>query len=410
MKSGSLNNSARVAPVIIYGNGGLNLLRCFSDSRLPVFVISPNASDCTFYSRYNQNSKVIAEARTSPEKALKQLLESGPTFPAKPVIIYGDDAKLLLLSRYREQLTRYYRFLMPSASLVENLVGKAGFAELAERHQLPVPRTVLSGQLSDRREITRHLSFPCVLKPANHVGWLQSAAIMQAGGLPQKMLRADNAAEFARMYQLIRQFTDDFVIQEYIAGGDDCIYSFHAYYNQQAQPLACFVGRKIRTYPKDSGVSTYLELVKEPQVIALGKEILRKLNFVGPVKIDFKRDRERQKFFMLEINARFNLWHYLGAACGVNLPQLAYCDLTGAPIALPADYRTDVRWLSFGDDLRGFLRSYHRDGDLSWREWLSSFRGKKVYDIFSWRDPYPFLRYAAAYTRRGIENRLVKLR
>jgi predicted ATP-grasp superfamily ATP-dependent carboligase len=106
-------------------------------------------------------------------------------------------------------------------------------------------------------------------------------------------------------------------------------------------------------------------------------------------KIDFKKDSRRGNFFVLEINARFNLWNYLGAACGVNIPRVAYKYLLGQPCKPQHEYRTGIKWLSFGNDLRAFLRDYNREGDLSWRRWLLSYRSRKVYDVFSWRDPYP---------------------
>ena len=179
------------------------------------------------------------------------------------------------------------------------------------------------------------------------------------------------------------------MIQPYISGGDDHIYSFHAYLNQHSEPLAYFAGRKIRNYPRDCGLSTFLELVKEPEVISLGLQILRKLIFVGPVKLDFKKDAGSGRFYLLEINARFTLWNHLGVACGINIPLAAYADLTGQPTSLQTEYRTGVRWLSFGNDFRSFLRDYHREGDLSWAQYLMSLSGPKVYPIFDWRDPLP---------------------
>lgn len=151
-------------------------------------------------------------------------------------------------------------------------------------------------------------------------------------------------------------------------------------------------------------MSTYLELTEEPELVRIAMEILKKLQFVGVVKVDFKKDRQRNRFYLLEINARFNLWNHLGAVCGVNLPQLAYADLTGQSWTPRSRYKMGVRWLSFGNDLRAVLRDYHPDGALSWVEWLLSYRGRKVYETFSWRDPYPFvvslLRYSHALYRR----------
>jgi predicted ATP-grasp superfamily ATP-dependent carboligase len=163
--------------------------------------------------------------------------------------------------------------------------------------------------------------------------------------------------------------------------------------------LGHFVGKKIRTFPREAGVSTYLELVIEPRVTTLGLEVVRSLHLVGPIKVDLKRDPRTGRFYVLELNARYNLWHYLGSACGVNLPLLAHADLTGDPCARPSEQRTGVKWLSLGGDLRSFLRSYRPSGELDFVSWLRSLRGPKVHDVFAWNDPVPSLVGAVNYLR-----------
>ena len=390
--------------------GDLNMLRCFAGAAaprgaapVPSVVVSPRPDDLTFRSRHCRRKHVIASARAEPERALRDLVDFGRTFADKPVLYYGDDAMLLLVSRNRAELAKYYRFLLPAPELIEDLVNKIRFNDLAERLGLPVPRTVTSNQARTADEALERLTLPCVIKPNTHIGWFKSQAVMKQGGKPRKCLRADTAGEFRDLFGRTRETTADFVVQEYVEGSDACIYSFHSFSDAEGRPLAYYAGRKIRTYPKDSGLSTYLELVREPEVVRLGLDILRKMKFVGVGKIDFKKDVKRDRFYMLEVNPRFNLWNYLGAVCGVNLPHLAYRYLVEgyAPAAngtSPA-YRTGVKWLSFENDFRTFLRDYRPDGDLSWLDYLLSYRGRKVYDVFSWQDPYPAVAGLAEYAR-----------
>jgi D-aspartate ligase len=388
-------------PAVIWGD--MNLLRASVGVQAPKVVLSTDPKDITFRSRYCWQKKVIANPLLEPAAAVRGLIELGETFLEKPVLFYDNDLMLLLISRNREQLSKYYRFLMPEPKMVESLVDKVRFTRLAETAQLPVARTITSLQAKTAEEALKQLRLPCVLKPNLRIGWFESQAI-QDQKKPQKVLRANDPDEFFRLYNKIKQFCDDFVMQEYIPGGDNCIYSFHAYYNKHSEPLAFFVGRKIRTYPKDIGMSTCLELAKEPEVVRLGLDILKKLNFVGPVKLDFKKDATTNQFHLMEINARFTLWSYLGAVCGINLLKVAYADFVGEQCQLQNNYRTGVKWLSFGNDLRSFIRDYHKSGDLSWARWLLSYKGKKIYDVFSWSDPYPFIismiNYLKAVCRR----------
>jgi predicted ATP-grasp superfamily ATP-dependent carboligase len=171
---------------------------------------------------------------------------------------------------------------------------------------------------------------------------------------------------------------------------------------------AWFLGKKIRTFPRDAGISTFLELVHDPGLTELGFDIVRRTGLVGPMKLDFKRDPDGN-FHLIEINPRFNLWHRLGAVSGVNLPMVAYRDLTNAEVDVEArGYSTDIRWLALANDLRSFLRSYRPSGELGWLDWLGSLRGRMIYEVFQWDDPLPFLitqyRYANAAVRRRISR------
>jgi predicted ATP-grasp superfamily ATP-dependent carboligase len=157
-------------------------------------------------------------------------------------------------------------------------------------------------------------------------------------------------------------------------------------------------------------VSTYLELVREPALRELGRWSARALELVGPVKLDFKHDPAADRFHLFEVNPRFTLWCYLGTACGVNLPKIAYSELVGEQVEVQHAYKTGVRWLSFGNDLRAFVRDYRPRGELSLGEWLRSFRGRKIYDVFSWRDPLPLGVSVYNYSRSVLARLAAPLR
>ena len=252
----------------------LNLLRCFAGLEIPTVVVCSDPSDVTFSSRYCRHKEVIAPV-SDPENALQDLLTLGRKFPERPVLFYGDDATLLLVSRNRDRLAEYYRFLLPAPDLVEDLVDKTRFARLANRLGFPVPKAVMSRELRTSDDVRAHLLFPCILKPNYHIRWFESHAVLAQGGHPRKALLATNAGELRRMSGLISQFTDDFVVQEYIPGDVNSLYSFHAYFDHHSKVQAYYVGRKIRTYPRESGMSTYLELVKEPESAVVIRRIYR---------------------------------------------------------------------------------------------------------------------------------------
>jgi D-aspartate ligase len=385
------------APVEALLCGDLNLLRCLARLGIPVSVVASDAHEPTLWSRHAERTFLIAPPADA-DQAVADLEALAGQFAERPVLYYGNDAMLLLISRARDRLAKHFRFSLCEPDLVEALVDKARFAELAVRLRLRVPETVDSERIGSAQEILTHVGLPCAFKPKNHSGWLSRRA--PTDHVPKKALRADTPEQALAIHAELSRF-GPFVVQRWIEGGEDSIFSFHCYADEHSHVLGWFVGRKLRTYPKEAGVSTYLELVQDPEVAKSGLEIVSRLGIVGPLKIDFKRDTRTGRLYVLELNPRFTLWCYLGMAAGVNLPAIAYASLSKLPLPPNRSYRTDIRWLSFGNDVRTFLRSYRPAGDLGVLEWLGSYRGKKVYDVFSWTDPAPSLAKALDYARRA---------
>src|SRR5262249_33844126 len=151
-----------------------------------VVVISSDAEDVTFLSRHCKESRVIADVERDPAAALADIEALPGDTQKKPVLFYGTDAMLLLLSRNRERLLPRFSFLMPSESMVEALVDKTSFAKLARSADIPTPRSLSSHDVASPREIEAELSFPCILKPKQHTGWSKSDAVRAIGGRPRK--------------------------------------------------------------------------------------------------------------------------------------------------------------------------------------------------------------------------------
>lgn len=357
--------------------GDLNMLRCFVGAGIPL-VVAPSADDTTVLaSRFATSARVTADF-SDPEAAIADLEALARELHERPVLFYGNDRQLLAISRHRERLEPLYRFTMPPADVIEMLVDKKRFAQRADSLSLPVPQSSLDHACVDH--VISHVPPPYVIKPTNHIGWFMR---------PQKAIIANTEDELVYWYDEVCRHTRDFIVQRWIPGGEEFIYSYHAYVDAKGHVLGEFVGKKIRTWPKEAGASTYIELVHEPRAIALGREVVAKLELIGPLKIDLKMHPETGELFVLEVNPRFNLWHHLGAVCGVNLPRIAYDDLTGVRVEPQSSYSTSVRWLAFPDDVRAFVRGYHPAG-LGFFDWVQSLRGPKVYDVFDWPDPLPW--------------------
>jgi predicted ATP-grasp superfamily ATP-dependent carboligase len=306
----------------------------------------------------------------------EQLVAWGQRQTEPPVLFYQTDGDLLTVSRHRDVLARTFRFVLPHADLVEDLVDKARFSRLADRLDLPVPRSLVlrapvAPSLPD-------MPYPLIVKPLLR----QALTTLHVAG---KAVRVDDADQLRRLVESIGDRVD-LLAQKWVPGPESCIEGYHAYVDSAGTVVAEFTGRKIRTHPRQFGHTTALEITHQPDVAELGRELLSRIDLQGVAKVDLKRD-PRGRLHVIEINPRFNLWHSPGAVAGVNLPVTVYSDLTDRPRPPSSPARPGVTWCSPRQDHWAV-----RAGELSRTEWLATLLSSSVRSGLDWDDPSPLLR------------------
>jgi predicted ATP-grasp superfamily ATP-dependent carboligase len=368
------------------------MVRALGRCGIPVALVGPEQDAAR--SRYCVESVATPTWVDDPDGAVDALLAWARGKPVPPVVFYQGDHDLLALSRARDRLGDDIRVVLPPADLVEALVDKLGFAALADRVGLPVPRTrVVHRDEPMPPEDWR--DFPCVLKPSTRGHWFDSDLVTGTAQTGQKALRVAGRSELEQMAPLIRGHHAEFVLQAEVVGGEENIVSYHAYVRPSGEIAAEFTGRKIRTSPMRYGISTCVEITDDERVKRLGQDVLERLGFTGVVKVDFKEDARDGALYLLELNPRFNLWHHPATVAGVGIPELVYADCTAAttpgetsPPRRPMVARAGVRWVSPRDDLRA-IREAHPGFGVDRVRWLAEVLTSDVNEGFDIRDPWP---------------------
>ena len=364
--------------------GGINLVRALGLARVPVIVAAAEPFTPAMASRYCIGRCALPPI-TQREAVVERLLRTGELLTGalctRVPLLYGDDDQLGLIQDYREALSPYFAFVLSEPALARALHSKELFQALAERRKLPVPRRLDWSELGE-------FDAPVLIKPKTKTDWDSSAVFSRLfGGAGKARIFADGRAVLQD--PLAQSLAGELAVQEYIPGDDCALWSFHGFADERGKLLAWFIGRKIRTYPPLTGDSSYLELSHDPELASLGRALVPRIGLKGVFKMDFKRHADTGEFFLLEVNARFNLWHYLGAQGGVNLAQIAYDHVTRGVGSMPVQLRTRYRWLSPRLDYLAY-RSLAARGELTAGGWLTSLLStRKVYDLFAWSDPLP---------------------
>jgi predicted ATP-grasp superfamily ATP-dependent carboligase len=344
------------------------------------------------YSRYVDTRIEWADNWADADRMRANLLAFAARASAPPILFYQYDGDLLFVSRNRDALADGFRFAIADRELIEQLVDKTRFIELAAARGLPVPATTVVWPAGQNGPPELPLEYPLILKPLTRRDTIWGPVAGKAKAL---ILDSPNALE--AVWPQLSHTDIGMVAQEHVAGGEERIESYHAYVDERGEVAGEFTGRKIRTLPERFGHTTACEITDEGDVRELGRHCLDALGLRGVAKLDFKRAPSGE-LKLLEVNPRFNLWHLPGAAAGVNLPALVYADLAGLPRPAAALTRPGVRWSLPWNDFRAA-----RDqgvGLASWLAWQARCETRHVVAI---DDPMPFLR---GFAWRRIRRRL----
>jgi D-aspartate ligase len=338
-------------------------------------VVAPD--DVAVHSRFTRAVIPLADPAREPELLVSRLMAFAAGQAEPPVLIYGQDAEVRFVSRRREELRRGFRFVVADADLVEDLLDKARFADLARRLALPVPACSFVAASAVAPD-DLGLRFPLVIKPV-----ARGRGDWHAVAHGAKALRADTSDQLRGLWPQLARRGLEVMMQELVAGPESRVESYHVYVDAAGGIAGEFTGRKIRTHPPAYGETTALEITAEKDVLELGRELSQRIGLRGVAKFDFKRD-PAGRLHLLEVNPRFNLWHHPGARAGVNLPALVYRDLIGLPRPVPCAARPGVRWIYHAHD----ARAARNEGVAMWRwiPWALSCEAKSVVAL---DDPLP---------------------
>jgi len=384
--------------------GGLPLVRSLGIAGIPVLVASPRRRSPGMASRYC-SGRLALPPLSDREGVVAALVRAGRELARRhgrrPPLLYENDDLLALVQDCRRALEPHFALLLNEPQLAEAMLDKEKFQGVAETRGLPVPRRIEWRALESERR-------PVLAKPKSKDTWDSNVLHLELFGGAGKGLVFRNGLE-AKAHPNVRRFAERLTFQEYVAGDDSAIWSFHGFAAPGGELLEWFIGRKIRTYPALTGDSAYLRVAYNQQLAALGRDICERLALAGIFKMDFKQCEATGRFYLLEINARYNLWHILGARAGVNLPRVAYDYFVYGKRPPHVEADPDFRWLSLRFDWRAY-RELRAAGRIGFARWLATLaEGRKVYELFSWTDPMPFVETWHARIRGALGRRMRRL-
>ncbi len=304
---------------------GLAAVRSLARAGAPVVAIDHRRGALGFRSRHALGVLCPDPVR-DPEGYVEFLAALADALGRPAPIFPTHDEHLNAIARAADRLEGRFLFPFPGWDVLGPIQRKRHQLETAREAGIPIPRTV--------DEPTDELGYPVLVKPSDPVGFRRAFG--------RQSFRCASRPELDDAFGRARPY--DPLVQELVPGGDGELYSLGSYVAADGEALGLFSGRKVRQTPPGVGTCRVGEAVWVDEVVEQGLALLRALGFHGLSQVEFKRDPRDGVYKLMEVNPRLWQWHGLAAACGVDLPRIAYWDLLGARLPPARQNGASRRW------------------------------------------------------------------
>lgn len=232
------------------------------------------------------------------------------------VIVPMGDATVSYLSKHKKDIEcRYHtKCAVVDEDVLYVVADKSRFMEFCKENSLPHPKTAAISE--DKFDaVAKEIGFPSLIKPDFSVG---------ARGIT----RVNSLEELKSQYSKVSEKYGPCTLQEFI-DNPDYYYNVMMYRDSGGNCDNCVVIKIVRMYPIKAGSSSCCISVENPELVAICKKVLDKLNWVGMADFDVLQRKETLEYKIIEINPRVPASLRAAFISGVNFPEMIVRDAVG---------------------------------------------------------------------------------
>ena len=345
------------------------------------YAVTPNSHYCR--TRAVEWTAPIEEFLAEPVSCLSSIAEKSGQ---RPILIPCTDELVWWLSTNREQLAEHADFLLASSESLERLADKARFCKEAATDGFLLPETRVVANAHELDCAAQEMVFPIIVKPSRRSPeWMKTTN-------GAKVLKLDRGIDLTEQGGRLLKASPQLVLQHWIPGGDDCMYSVLVCFDREHEPaMPPLVARKLRQWPLETGVGSLAMQVDEPELVETTLRLLRSRHYVGTGSLQFKKDATSGAFLLIEMNTRFSLNFPLCEASGLEATHIHCLLAAGRSLpSMPRLARPGMKWICWKRDLAAAFTHWRR-GSLSIAGWVRSLAGPKRSADVVLSDPLPTL-------------------
>jgi D-aspartate ligase len=361
-------------------HGTLGIIRSLGRLGVPVYAIIEDRFTPAATCRYLAGSFVLETEGSRAEPLLTSLITIARRLGRRAILIPTDDLAAAFVAEH-PALEKWFLSPRLPRQLPRLLANKKELHFLCRSSGVPFPDAGFPQSLNDVHAYIECARFPVMVKAAEPQllpKYARSTCI------------ARDAEELISIYRhLERAASPHLIFQEYIpeSCAEDWIY--HGYSNPQTGCLVSFTGRKLRSYPPFTGITTLGIPIHNEALRVQSEKLIKTIGYAGIMDLDYRLDKRDGQYKLLDFNPRIGAnFRMFEDSAGVDVVRALHLDLTGRTVRQlpPVQARTFV--VQPYDFFAAF--TYMRRGGLTVRAWLHSMKGRRETAWFQWDDPFPF--------------------
>jgi len=368
---------------------GLGVIRALGENGIPVKALDNDRYAVGKYSKYLSDFQVVANPGKDERKFVQELIKIGRNYKSKPVLFPTNDIWSIAVSKYKNELEKYFLIYNPDYSVINKIINKKTFYRIMQKESILVPQTYEINSFEELNKVKPDLKYPLILKPNARMDTNRKSTDTKLYNR-NRIVEINKFEDFMKYADLIEKY--DFIIQQKIPGLSNRMFTIGVYADRNSDVRAVFSGRKVRGYPVEFGDCIAGESYWVEELVEISKKIIKLLGYTGIAEIEYKYNYLDEKYYLIEINPRTWSWVGITPKTGVNLPLIAYKDMVGEKIPdyLEMNKEKKVLWTRSIDDRYNCKNNHKNINDKDFlkseKEWEESL---KKYDEIVYADCDP---------------------
>jgi len=371
----------------------VTIIRSLSRAGYWVAAADSDPACLGFCSRF-VNTKVVYPNPESHSQLFVEFLLKVIKKEKIDLLIPTTDYDIYPILANRELFDSVVMVALPENYLLDIVNDKIKTIQLAEKLNVPVPKTYVAKDSTEVANLEGKLSWPIVVKPQF------SKKLTNGKKIESFQITYANSSDDLQRTMKVLENKCSVILQEYHSGIGYGIEML----THKGAPVAAFAHKRLREIPITGGASSYRQSIKlDDKLFFYALKILKELRWNGLAMIEFKANESEA--FLMEINGR--VWGSLplAVASGVNFPVLLanlFLSNNGEiKTSFPNDYKVGVRCRNLIPDLMWIVSvlMQHRKYPFlpipkrpqAVKAILSFFNPFDKFDLFCFDDPMPGL-------------------